>query len=302
MRPSYQIMDELESINIYLRDAIHPEKRNAEANDKTVNMLKAIKIKAVQHGDQEIAKLVWCYEQILKVQQNYIVSFNEMKAGAYYQAWCLLERVRIEIGFLEPHCTLSTRDDNYKLEYIEKHTEQFQSLFPYKLFISPAFLYLEKKCSICDQVISLRNPCGHKIGEIYDGEMCSHVITKVDILEVSVVPNPVQKYSVLFVTDSKTGQQTDHYDYSLVKYAIGGLRAPFDTWDIRWTKIRHPHSLFEHISPNDNCPCDSGKKYQDCCLKEIGVLRPHVELLFSVPPPEDLLKIVYPEYRDHKEP
>jgi len=253
-----------------------------------------VKARSVEQNDQHAAKLAWCYEQILTIQQKYLTAFKKMKDGLYYDAWSHLERVEIELHFLEPHFASVPEGDCYRIAFIEKHARQFQSLFPYKAFLSPAFLYLEKVCSICSNVVSIRNPCGHKKGEIYDGEMCAHEIRKGELLELSYVTNPVQKYSVLFFTDPQTGKQIDHYDYQSVKYVIDGLRNPFDAWDVHWTKIRHPHSLFAHLGRNENCPCGSGRKYKNCCLRESGVLRPHVEILFSVPPPENLPRIVYP--------
>ena len=290
-------MTEFEYIERYLRDVVNYEKRSEEDQNRIIDILKSIKAQAVQKNDQETAKQVWCYEKINDIQQNYLSAFSKMKEGGFYEAWSLLEHIEIGLNSLVRHF-VENSDDVYKLKFIEKHNKQFQSLFPYKFFSSPAILQLEKKCSICDKVVSIREPCGHKKFEIYNGEECGYVITKIECLEISIVPDPIQKYSVLFVRDSETDQQFDHYDYSIVKYAVDGLRTPFDPWDLRWTKTRQPHSLFQHIDSNDKCPCGSGKKYRKCCLRRSGVLRPHVEFLFHVPPPENLPKMIYPEYKE----
>ena len=284
----------------YLGDVINYDKRCDETDLWLKEILKRIKTEAVARDDQETAKKAWCYETIHRIQKNYLAAFRAMKEGDFYDAWCLLERVEIDINSLSKHYVFS-EDDPYKVLFIEKHTKQFQSLYPYRLFISPAFLHLEKECSICGSRISIRNPCGHKKGNIYNGEMCVHKITKADLLEISIVTNPVQKYSVLFLNDPESGEQVDHYDYSLVRYVVTGLRQPFDGWDIQKTRIRHPHSLFAHLSAMDDCPCGSGKLYGECCLQEPdGVLRPHIQILFHVKPNGDLPQIVYPKYDDDK--
>jgi len=102
---------------------------------------------------------------------------------------------------------------------------------------------------------------------------------------VALVKKPVQKYSVVFAEDPVTGKR-DHYNYGLVKYAVQALWRPFDEWDAKWTKRREPHAYFRDVGRNDPCPCESKKKYKKCCLRHEGVLRPHVEFTFSVPPPE----------------
>jgi hypothetical protein len=161
------------------------------------------------------------------------------------------------------------------------------------LYLSPEIVEHEKKCNICGKIVSIRNPCGHEVGEIYNGEMCLRIVTKLDFLGISFVESPVQKYSVPFIKDEKTGQTADHYDYSLLRYLIKSLISPFDPWDVNWTKRRHPHSKFPNLGRNDKCPCGSGKKYRKCCLNEEGVLMPHCEFIFSNPPPPQTLSIEY---------
>jgi hypothetical protein len=291
-------MDDIQFVHKYLGDVTIPENRNADNDAIVIDLLKKKKVEAVQKNDQELAKQIWCYEHILEIQNNYLSAFQKMKDGLYYDAWVLLERVEIDLHNLEPHFRQEYKSDPFLINFIEKHSKQFQSIYPYKLFFSPAYLQLEKVCSICKRVVSIWNPCGHKKGDIYDGEMCVHRITKVELLEVSIVPNPVQKYSVLFTYESESEKHVDQYDYGIVKYAIDGLRKPFDAWEVRWMRTRHPHNLFSHVSNEDDCPCGSGKKYKNCCLPNPrGVLRPHVEFLFSTPLPEGLPPIVYPEYK-----
>jgi hypothetical protein len=291
-------MDEMQFIQKYLREGNISKNRNTDNDAIVSTLLKKYKAESVKKNDQEQAKQIWCYEQILNIQKNYLSAFQKMKDVFFFEAWGLLEQVEIGLHFLEPHFKRDYKNDYFLIDFIEKHTKQFQSIFPYKLFLSPAYLYLEKVCSICKKVVSIWNPCGHKKGEIYDGEMCVHEITKAEILELSVVPNPVQKYSVLFIKKSETKEQIDHYNYEIIQYAINGLKTPFDEWEVRWMRVRHPHTLFSHVNRNDYCPCGSGKKYKNCCLPNPrGVLRPHVEFLFSVPPPEGLSAFIYPEYK-----
>lgn len=257
------------------------------------DVLAQLKANAINTGNQELAKEIWCYEEILNIQNNYLQAFEQIKDGDYYAGWCTLERVEISVNSLERHFDIAIGNDRYKVSFIKTHTERFQSLYPYKYFLSPGMLHLEKRCSICDAVVSLRNHCGHVPGEIYDGEICGRKITRAEMIESSIVTKPVQKYSVLFLTDQKGITQGDGYDYSLVNYVIRGLREPFHGWEVNRTTRRHPHNKFKSIKRNDPCPCESGKKYKACCLREDGVLRPHTEIIFEVPPPKDLPQIEY---------
>ena len=283
---------DLKKIHAYLNDVAHRANAiNSQSVDEVEQHLKRIKDISVLNADQDAAKLVWCYEQILKIQQNYLQAFDDLKSGKFYGAWCLFERVEIELHHLERHLSIS--NGSYGLEFIHKHTKQYQSLYPYSYFFSPGYLILEAKCSVCGQQRSVRNSCGHVVGEIYDGEMCCREIIRADFLEISLVKNPAQKYSVPFTNDPETGEQTDQYDYSSVSYVVKGLRGPFVAWGIERTLRRHPHSRYRGVGRNDKCPCESAKKYKSCCLKESGVLRPHIEILFTEAPPSDLPPIIY---------
>jgi hypothetical protein len=245
--------------------------------------LRKIKSNKVKKNDENGAKFIWCLEQITEIQERYLDAYGKLTTGKYYDAWCEFEKCELALEFLKPH--FSFQNNEYCLLFIHKHILQYQSLYPYKLFLSPELLEHEKKCNICGKILAIRNPCGHEVGEIYKGEMCYRIVTKIDVLGISFVESPVQKYSVPFTKDEKTGESVDHYNYSLLKYLIDKLlQSPFDSWKINWTKKMHPHEKFAGVGRNKKCPCGSGDKYKKCCLNKAGVLRPHCEFLLENPP------------------
>lgn len=278
----------LSQVKVFLKELPNSLHMDEEQVMSVLVSLREQKSLAVDNNDQALAKEIWCYEQTLKIQRNFLKAYQEMKDGNYYEAWCLLEDIENGVIFLEKHLDFaSVEANNFKLGFIKEHVKKFQSLYPYKVFLSPGILKIEEKCSVCQKAVSLRDYCGHEIGEIYDGEMCYREVTQADLIEVSVVTNPVQKYSVAFTGDR------DHYNYSLVEYVARGLQTPFHLWEISWMKKRHPHSRYKHIGRNDLCPCESGKKYKVCCLHKAGVLRPHAVIHFSVPPPTNLPTVMF---------
>ncbi len=145
--------------------------------------------------------------------------------------------------------------------------------------MSPEILEHEKKCNICGRVISIRKPCNHEVGEIYNGDMCCRIVTKMNFLGISMVESPVLKYSVPFIDTEKTGEFVDHYNYSLLEYLIEMLLNPFEDWSFKLTSKIYPHSHYENHSRNDKCPCGSGAKYKKCCLQKDGVELPHYEFV-----------------------
>lgn len=253
--------------------------------------LKRYKKKYVKIGDENKANEIWVYEQILKIQSLYLQAYEELVNLKFYEGWCTFERCGLKIRFLKPHFDI--QNNNYFIEFIDNHIKRYQSIFPYKIFMSPEVLKSEMTCSICEKRINIRNPCGHEVGEVYNGEMCYKIITKSEFLGVAMVENPSQNYSVPFIIDNKTGEKIDQYDYSVVKYLMKRLQSPFDSWDVAFKKKRHTHSKFNTFGRNDKCPCGSKNKYKKCCLNKDGVLMPHVEFILSNKPLKELQTIEY---------
>src|SRR5690606_22634214 len=130
---------------------------------------------------------------------NYLEAFQKMRNQHFYDAWGQIEQVELAIRALQRNYKdFYTDNDEFRLVYLEKHIKQLQDIYPYKIFFSPGFHILEQECSICGEKISIKNHCGHMTGKVYDGKLCHRKMIKTPILEVSVVTNPVQKYSVVF--------------------------------------------------------------------------------------------------------
>lgn len=257
--------------------------------------LTKIKNDALRLANERLAKKIWCYETILSIQEDYAEAFRCLRRRNFYKAWCLYEKVEIALLFLGQHFLESNGE--YRLEFIAAQTSKFQSLFPYALFFSTAILQKEVRCSICNARLGLRTGCGHVIGEIYAGKLCCRMITDLDLLEISVVTEPVNKYAVGFLKDEATGKTLDQHDYKLASYVASGLVSPFHGWEIEWTTRREPHSLFADLEAHDKCPCGGGKPYGECCLSEEGVLRRHAIVTFEFRPPADLPALVHSAHR-----
>jgi hypothetical protein len=246
---------------------------------------------AVAAGDQPLAKHIWCLEHTIEAQQLFLKAYRQLQDRAYFDAWCTLEQVELALGRLRPH--FDAEWQHYRLAYMEKIVLGLQSLFPYKIFMSPELLEEEKLCSICNKPVTIRNPCGHKVGEVYDGQYCVRSVTKFRVLGAAMVKNPVQKYSVPFYVDQQTGKTQDCYNYISIEHLVKRWPSPWADWNVKWTKRLHPKSKFGQLGRNDMCPCESQKKYKKCCLSLNGIMRPHAVFDFTYTLPEHLQTTEY---------
>ena len=140
-----------------------------------------------------------------------------------------------------------------KYDFIEQHVKKWQALYPYKLFLSTEETYKEF-CSVCCQEINPRKPCGHRDGEIYDGEMRMRIIKDIKFLAMALVENPARRFSVPFINDKNTGEQIDQYDYKIVKYLTSILDGPFQSWNYEVTHIDRDFNYFKQLGVTFNRP------------------------------------------------
>ncbi|WP_299357721.1 SEC-C domain-containing protein [Mucilaginibacter sp.] len=236
-----------------------------------------LKAQAVENNDEALAKQLWIAVQIIKTHRDFLEVFRLLRSKKYQDAWFLLERIDIEIIFLKRHFDLSS--NAFKIKWISRTVTLLQALFPYRLFISTEMLTLQESCGICKQQVSIRKPCGHRIGEIYGGEMCTREITKMDFIGTVLVETPGNKYSVLF-NESDDPKARDE-QYATLVLLLSVIKNPYEHWGLRIEQRQIPHSHYPNLKADQLCPCGEGKSYKECCLMESGINYFHYEILLG---------------------
>jgi Predicted metal-binding protein related to the C-terminal domain of SecA len=226
--------------------------------------------------------LCWFAITALTVIQKYQEAFVSLKRRAYKEAWDIFERVEISIINIQKN---SIDYSSYnKIKYIEKYTEKFQSLYPYKVFGSPEMLNKKVECSICGSDMNPFTGCNHIPGRVYMGEMCYSIVKEMEFISISMVTKPVQKYSAMYDDIDNPSR------YPILEYIVPILDNAYIVWDYEVSTKYKPHSDY-NIGRNDKCPCLSGKKYKKCCLpNKDGVPYPHYEFLL----PDELIRKYHP--------
>ena len=265
--------DIIDKLNI-----IHTQSYSLDEFDKKLQLVKEA---FVQEDNQKEAKQIWIFQTIIEIHKLYTKAYDFLKNKEYYKGWCELERIEITLSSLKRHFTYDK--SQFYLWHIEKTTKDLQVIFPYRLFGSSELLKKKKKCSVCDKEISIRKPCGHIVGEIYNGEMCYRIVTEVEVLGMSLVENPGNKFSVMFIQDEKTGEQIDQYNYSTIDYLFKHIDSPYEHWELEVSQRTVKKEDYGNIGRNDLCSCQSGKKFKKCCGLNIGKKYPHYEFILQNP-------------------
>lgn len=119
--------------------------------------------------------------------QSELRAYLHMKGGDMSAAWDAIVDAR------NASCAATRANSMYvdvcKVR-ISRLDEMEKLLFPPQLFLSVGGVAKSSECSICNA--DYRN-CNHVAGRIYNGKFCSRIITKMDLNEVSVVKDPVDR-------------------------------------------------------------------------------------------------------------
>lgn len=227
--------------------------------DAAIGAIKSEKQAAQDAGDELYANQLWAAETIIKIHLQFVKTFELLKAGRYYEAWCEVEQVEINIQFL----AYNSQEGLENVKDIYAMIRQLQSLYPYRLFASYVMHVKKEKCSICGKERSIRNFCGHRTGRVYNGELCCNIVTDTELKGLDIVENPAHKYSVMFPSD--TEGRHDHYDYTLVQGLMQYWSKPFQLWKYVVRKVYKQRAEFPSLTNESYCPCGSGKSYGECC-------------------------------------
>jgi hypothetical protein len=242
--------------------------------------------------DEAVANKAWFLCKVIEMRREYLASIADLRRNGYYEAWCKFEQIEIGLMVLQRNAFYSC--EKFGIAQLAEQVTRWQSLYPYRLFFSPEHIVRREECSICGKDVNPWSSCRHVPFQVYFGRECHRIVKEFEVISISLVLDPVQKYSVARVfTKNEFGEQVDQFDYSPVKFVVERIDAAFSEWQTRWTDIYQPHSFFQDIPHDAPCPCNSEQLYSDCCLKQPGVRTPHLDIIFDKPPPGHLPTFVH---------
>lgn len=241
--------------------------------DKGIQSLINSKLNEAQAArDNEKANYYWYLQEILYVQKGYVESFELIKTGKYEEAWLLLDKSDIALGYIEENFPSTIQFNKFNLGFISKMIKEYQKLFPYHLFLSREAIIREEKCSICGQIIKLRHGCSHIPGKVYMGKLCLREVTKIELKAVALVTDPFDKYTIIH-------PEGKEYNYGMLEYLMEEVHSPYISFRVEIRKEKNEE--FKGIGRNELCPCGSGKKYKKCHLGTKEELHDHYVVCYE---------------------
>lgn len=205
----------------YERFAMSSNEGGLFLNEKEYARLKKLHEESIKSGDEKNANEFWMCIQVYEINRSFLLAFENLKSEEYYKAWCEFDKIEHTIRDVENNFPL---DDLVNVGFIKQIVPNYMALFPYKVFLSREAIIKKSTCSICGQEIKIRNRCQHKLGKLYTGKICSRIIEEAELIAVSLVENPVDRYSVV--------NTEGNYDFSCLRSLVKELETPFKYFSV----------------------------------------------------------------------
>ncbi len=254
-----------------------------EAWEARIAELEALRDRLSAGGDAESADAAWFMLTVAQARAGMSAAYRDIRDGHFKRAWDALEQTELRVADLIGNPVLPL--NRFKVKTLAEMVRQWQGLFPSRVFASPELLITREECTICGQDAGPWSTCQHMVGRVYCGKLCGRIARDFKLLGISMVLDPVQKYSAMIPS---TPDGKDPLNYQRVKWVAERLTGPFSCWRAVETTKVFPRERFESLQLDDVCPCLSGMTYRACCSTRDGVRMPHTQIYFSEPIPAGL--------------
>ena len=235
------------------------------------------KILFKQKNDEKTLLFIWFCLSVFDAFEKYHEVFLLLKEREYNKAWNELAQIEVIIHYIK--INIPDYPKHIACSFLEQTTIKLQKIYPYKLFTSMVINETERECSICGSSMNPFTGCEHIPGKVYAGEMCYSIVNNGNLLGIDFVEKPAMKCAVVFDGIDRPEK------YKLLEYIIPKLPDEYTHWDFKISTDYEPHSNFS-IGRNEQCPCQSGKKYKHCCMNNSkGIKYEHYHFLI----PDELI-------------
>ncbi|MDV3713798.1 hypothetical protein CMU40_14560 [Elizabethkingia anophelis] len=184
----------------FITIGIEIQKEEIEAIKVYRSDLDNLKKQFVERRLENEANLVYCIDNSLLVIQYELQMLVNIKEDKMHEAWGNLVNAQVTYGTVMRNFPFEFDEPN---EYTDRLDTYEKLLFPKMFFLSTGSIIKKSHCSICEESF---NKCDHIKGRLYNGELCTRIITEAEIEEASFVDTPANKHCRAISTsyDGKT--------------------------------------------------------------------------------------------------
>ena len=264
-----QLLSEMrEPLRAHLRQVdIHVGINNSPEIEYLKTKLRAARNEHINSAD-EVLNDIFVLEKYALLFEGYGRIWQQISSSQYSESWDSLQSVFDMVRIIR-------RFSNIDISAVEDQLYALETAYPYNMFFSMGAVVEWFKCSICEEDMDTFS-CVHRKGELYRGEMAYGIAMNVRFDHVAIVGNPVDKRCVVSYPN-----ESSHFD--VVRY-IGELffnkkLLVSEFGGIFWGKRKIKNPEYRHLKRNDQCYCNSGRKFKRCCIGKNFIEQDHAQII-----------------------
>ncbi|HBF5318327.1 TPA: SEC-C domain-containing protein [Clostridioides difficile] len=230
---------------------------------------------AIDTQNEQLANATFISKLYFHLFCNLASYFALLKDKEYKQSWDKLQDCLDDIYGVGQFVEL---DKRFELPFLNKLLNEYQKLYPYKIFASSEYIITKSECSICGKSMNSLS-CPHIKGNLYWGEVAYEKISEIkEINAVALVTNPVDKRCIMeLVDDARTEVEKFVMLDSFLEQNVNN----FQLFEIKDNKILKRDENIKKQGANELCMCGSGKKFKKCCKSKMYYEHHHFQILLK---------------------
>lgn len=212
-------------------------------------------------NNEKLANSNYVFKCYFSLFCHLMLYFDSLQNTKYKDSWYLLQDCINDI-----HHIGRFTEERLEITSLLNLLSLYESLYPYKLFLSSEYIIEKSYCSICGKSMQ-RLDCNHIKGNLYWGKLAFERIEKIKELQaVSVVTHPKNKKCIF---EPQNNNRTEVEKFQLLSNFLKIGVPFFQMFELKTHDIHKPAKYT--TKRNDRCPCGSGIKFKKCCGKELIV-------------------------------
>lgn len=222
-------------------------------------LFNVIKEKAVAENDEKLANAQLIYNNYFLLFCHLASYFKLLKERKYKLSWNVLQDCFDDIKFVGKYLKVDARKE---LPEIYALLENYEELYPYKLFVSSEYIISKSHCSICGKSMQSL-ACPHIKGNLYNGEIAREIIDEIQEFQAAcLVSHPEDKRCIIELSDDNREEKEKFAKFD--QYIA--LNQPFlQKFSIKTVIENRERKDIIKVGRNQPCSCGSGIKFKKCC-------------------------------------
>ncbi len=213
--------------------------------------------------NEDLANAQYVFRQYFLVFCNLSSYFQMLESKEFRKSWDKLQDCMDTVKIVGKYVNMDRR---IEIPDIYELLEDYEFLYPYKVFCSTEYIISKSHCSICGKSMQSLE-CSHIKGNLYWGNVAIEVIDKINEFQATcLVSHPEDKRCILELSDDvrkdteKFKNLNDFLELGLPRLQRFSVKTKIET-RVRKDIVKEKR--------NNPCPCGSGLKFKICCGKNM---------------------------------